>query len=253
MSMAPAKRPLVGIPCGVKSISGLPYHTVGEKYIEPLAQLSGVDVVLLPAIASLQQTAAMLARLDGVLLTGSVSNVDPEHYGGGAASDPSTLDPKRDDLSLPLIRLAVSEGVPLFAICRGHQELNVALGGTLNGNLVEQGGPVQHAEVADAPVEVRYGPIHGVTIQPGGLLESIVATPQFQVNSLHTQAIKDKAEALQIEALAPDGIIEAVSAPASPGFVLGVQWHPEWRAAENAVSCALFEAFGRAVLAYFKA
>jgi putative glutamine amidotransferase len=146
--------------------------------------------------------------------------------------------------------MILARGLPLLAICRGTQETNVALGGSLHQAVQEQPGLADHRARDGAPAAEQYGPAHPVEVVPGGLLERIVASPSFEVNSVHGQGIKKLGEGLRAEAFAPDGLVEAFSIPSAPGFNLCVQWHPEWRAASNPVSVQLLNAFGVAVRAY---
>ena len=178
--------------------------------------------------------ACLLDRLDGLLLTGSPSNVHPSQY-GGEPSHPETLhDPERDATTLPLIREAVRRDLPILAICRGIQELNVALGGTLHQRVHELPGRLNHRSRKDSP-DGPYGPAHSVALTPGGLLASLAGTNEMMVNSLHSQGIDRPGPMLRVEAVAPDGQIEAVSLPEAR-FVVGVQWHPEYKALENPFS-----------------
>jgi putative glutamine amidotransferase len=183
---------------------------------------------------------------DGILLTGSPANVHPSHFGQTVRDPKLPLDEERDSVTLPLVHLAIERGIPLLAVCRGHQELNVALGGTLHQALHELPGRRDHREPADAAIEKQYGPAHDVEILPGTRLESIVGQSHIVVNSLHGQGIDELAAGLVAEAIAPDHVIEAVRIREHPGFSLGVQWHPEWKVMENPVSLRIFRAFGEA-------
>jgi putative glutamine amidotransferase len=189
--------------------------------------------------------------VDGLVFTGSPSNVAPRLYGGLPPREPELLDEARDAIALPLMRAAVARGVPVFCICRGFQELNVAFGGTLHQHLGEVPGFADHRADPARSLAEQYAPAHDVRVAPGGVLAGL-ALPgsSFRVNSLHSQGIATLAPGFFIEATAPDGVIEAVSLPAAKGFVLAVQWHPEWRFQENPVSLALFAAFGRAIAAF---
>ena len=240
-------QPIVGIPCDRKMLGDLPYHAVGEKYIDAVRDVAGALPLLIPVTHEPLNLVELFEVLDGVFLPGSGSNVSPKHYSGPASG--ALLDEARDDTSLPLIKFAIDQGKPLFAVCRGLQELNVTLGGTLDQKIEALPGRFDHSEKYGAPEEVRYGPSHPIDVAPGGLLERITGTRRFEVNSLHSQAIAKLAHGLAIEARSIDGTIEAISRPGSPGFLLAVQWHPEWRAAENPVSVKLFEAFGQALQA----
>jgi putative glutamine amidotransferase len=231
---------------------------VGEKYIDAVGHGAGVLPILLPcleegkdlrALSAHVDPAQVLDMLDGVFFTGSPSNVEPHHY-GGAPSAPGTLhDPQRDATTLPLLRLAIARGVPLFCVCRGFQELNVALGGTLHQRVHEVSGMLDHRDNDDDPREVQYALAHDIVVEEGGMLAALLPSRQARVNSLHWQGIDRLAPGLRVEARAPDGLIEAVSVAGSPGFTLGVQWHPEWRFRENPLSVAMFAAFGQAVRA----
>ncbi|ATP52743.1 MULTISPECIES: gamma-glutamyl-gamma-aminobutyrate hydrolase family protein [Pseudomonas] len=240
--------PLIGISACRQQVGKNSSHTVGDKYVEA-AGFAGLPLIL-PARDGGSDTPALLAQLDGILFTGSPSNIEPHHYNGAPSTEGTRHDRARDRLTLPLLQAAIAAGVPVFCICRGFQELNVALGGTLHQRVQELPGYLDHREPEDAPLEVQYGPRHPVGIAPGGLFERLGLAAQFEVNSLHSQGIDRLAPGLRVEARAPDGLIEAVSMPDAPGFVLGVQWHPEWRFAENPVSRRLFQAFREACIAH---
>ncbi|HEX7967658.1 MAG TPA: gamma-glutamyl-gamma-aminobutyrate hydrolase family protein, partial [Stellaceae bacterium] len=214
-------------------------------YILAVSDAAGALPLLVPALGERIAVGELIARLDGLLLTGSRSNVEPHHY-EGEPSEPGTLhDAPRDALTLPLIRAAIGAGLPVLAICRGIQELNVALGGTLHQRVHEVAGRLDH-RAPEGDVERRYGHgAHAVALTPGGMLERLAGARELVVNSLHSQGIDRLAPALVVEAAAPDGQIEAVRHK-DAAFVVGVQWHPEFRAMENAFSRALFAAFGEA-------
>jgi putative glutamine amidotransferase len=189
----------------------------------------------------------LLGSVDGLLMTGSPSNVAPKRYGGTAPRDGVLQDERRDATSLELLKAAVETGVPVLSICRGFQELNVAFGGTLHQHVHEVEGRSDHREDKTAPLDVQYGPAHAVQITDGGLLARILSERRIEVNSLHSQGIDRLASRLHADAVADDGQIEAVSMPGARSFVLGVQWHPEWEWAKNAASRAIFAAFGDAL------
>jgi len=219
---------------------------VGEKYIDAVAAGAGAIPVLVPALGPELDLSSLLSACDGLLLTGSASNVEPHHY-GGPASLPGTLhDPNRDATTLPLIPRAVAAGLPVLAICRGFQEMNVAYGGTLHQRLHEVPGHLDHRDDETLPLEAQYGPAHEVLLEPGGMLRKIAGSERLQVNSLHWQGVRELGEDLRVEARAPDGVIEAFRVADSPGFALGLQWHPEWQFEKNPFSRALFAAFGAA-------
>ena len=246
-----AKHPLiVGLPSDHRTLEGHPFDMVGEKYIVAVRDGARVLPLLIPVVEPPIPSADLLAAMDGLLFTGSPSNVSPSHYGGLSPRDGNVADENRDATTLPLLTAAIAAGVPVLCICRGIQELNVALGGTLFQHVKEEPGRLDHTAVAKKSIAEKYGPAHPVTVEPGGILESVLGQREFMVNSLHAQAIDRLAPGLKVEALAPDGTIEAVSLPGAKGFLLAVQWHPEWQWHNNAQSRAIFAAFGEAVRAH---
>jgi len=245
--MSSDRPPVIGIPTCFVQGEGLGSHQVGAKYVDSVVDGAGGLPLLIPALGPRLDVESLLAEVDGLLITGSPSNVEPRHYGGPAPRPETTLDPARDATTLPLIRRALDLAVPLLAICRGLQELNVALGGTLHQNVHDLPGRADHRSDKTVPTQERYGPTHPVRLAPGGTMQRLLeCAGTIQVNSLHAQAIDRLAERLAVEALAPDGTIEAVRVVDAPGFALGVQWHPEWRLLENPISRRLFAAFGAA-------
>jgi putative glutamine amidotransferase len=245
MARWPDPPPLVGLPCCTRMVGEHPAHWAGEKYIIAVSDAAGALPILVPALGDRFDVADIVGRLDGLLLTGSRSNVEPHHY-HGAPSAPDTLhDAQRDAVALPLIRVAVAAELPVLAICRGIQELNVALGGSLHQRVHEVLGRIDH-RAPEGTAETRYAhTAHAVTLTSGGLLERLAETREVVVNSLHAQGIDRLAPPLVVEAVAADGQIEAVRHPDAP-FVVGVQWHPEYRVMDNAFGRALFAAFGAA-------
>jgi putative glutamine amidotransferase len=242
MSSSP---PVIGIPCCARAINEHPFHVVGEKYITAVAEAAAGLPLLVPALGAGIDPADLLGRLDGLFLTGSRSNVEPHHYAGEPSREGTAHDPQRDATTLPLIRAAIAADVPILAVCRGIQELNVALGGTLHQLVHEVPGRRDHRS-PPGTIEEKYAHrAHPVSLTRGGLLERLAGASEVLINSLHAQGIDRLAPCLAVEAVAPDGQIEAVRAPASR-FVVGVQWHPEFRVAEHPFSAALFAAFGAA-------
>jgi putative glutamine amidotransferase len=240
-----AAKPFIGIPADRRLLDKHWFHVVGEKYIAAVADAAHAVPVLIPAIGDSHDIQRLLDRFDGLLLTGSASNVEPHRY-EGTPSDPGTLhDAYRDATTLPLIPAAVAAGVPVLGVCRGFQEMNVAFGGSLHQKL-HQSGYEDHREDLTQPLEVQYGPAHEVVLEPGGYLRSLAEGERITVNSLHSQGIDRLAPRLVIEARAPDGVIEAVRVKDAPSFALAVQWHPEWQVMQNPFSIALFAAFGDA-------
>lgn len=235
-------RPIVVIPACTKLIDDDVFDAVGRKYATAVAEVAECQPVLVPA--GMADIPALLEVADAILLSGSPSNVAPTHYGDEPPLLADRLDPVRDALTLPLIRAAIERKKPLFAICRGLQELNVALGGSLYQAVHVVDGHKDHRPRAELPFEERYGPIHPVTLR--GQLRDWIGSDEIMVNSLHWQGIARLADGLKPEAFAEDGLIEAVRGPDEAGFCLGVQWHPEWAAKSNPVSTVLFRRFGAA-------
>lgn len=232
------------VPACNRLLGDHPFHVTGKKYIDAV-RLAGCRPLIV-ADALVGELDALLDLADGILLTGSESNVHPSHFGEAVADPALPLDPVRDDWVLPLIPQAIDRGIPLFAICRGVQEMNVAFGGSLHQAVHDAPGHSDHRVPDDPAATARYAVAHGVDVHPGGLLERLLDAPTAQVNSLHGQGIDRLAEGLVVEARAPDGLVEAVSVEHARSFALGVQWHPEWQAADNPVSMRLLAAFGEA-------
>ncbi len=227
-------------------IGAHPFHAVGEKYIRAVAEAAGAIPLLIPALPDLVSSEEILDRVDGILFTGSPSNVEPHHYQGAPSAPGTWHDPHRDAITLPLIPSAVKAGVPVFGVCRGFQEMNVAFGGTLHQKLHEVPGFLDHRDDDSLPLEGQYAPVHDVTLEPGGLLRALAGMDKVRVNSLHSQGVARLASGLEVEARAPDGVIEAFRVKDAPRFAVAVQWHPEWQVMDNALSRALFAAFGAA-------
>lgn len=242
-------RPLVLVPADNRMLGEHPYHVAGKKYVDAV-RLAGCLPLVVPA-AGADEVDELLSLADGVLLTGSPSNVDPSLF-GQPVHDPSLpLDPQRDEWTLPLTRRALELGVPLFAICRGFQETNVALGGTLHQAIHTLSDKSNHRTApTHASAEAQYALSHEVSVVPGGVLEAIVGPGTLHVNSVHDQGADRLAPGLRAEAIAPDGLVEAFSLPTASGFNLCLQWHPEWKAAENPTSMKLLRAFGEACRHY---
>jgi putative glutamine amidotransferase len=247
-------RPIIGVISDRRTLGLHPFQVQGEKYLTAIVAGAGGYPVGLPVLGPDFDDGfdllEVLETLDGLLLTGSPSNVEPVRY-QGSASRPGTLhDPERDHSAFELIPAVVREGIPLFAVCRGFQELNVAYGGTLHQEVHNVPGKLNHQEDKSAPVEAQYAPVHEVRFTPGGMLARITGRDAAMVNSVHSQGVDQLGAGLVVEGTAPDGLIEAVTVAGAPGFVLGVQWHPEWRVRESEVSMAIFRAFGDACRSY---
>lgn len=243
-----SRKPLVLVPACNRMLGEHPFYIAGKKYLDAV-RLAGATPLIVPS-ADAEEIEVLLDLADGVLLTGSPSNVHPSHFGEEVHNPALPLDPARDSWTLPLIRRALARGIPLFGICRGTQETNVALGGSLYQAVQEVDGHDDHRAPEGQPAAVQYGPAHPVEVVPGGVLEQLVGAGSFQVNSVHGQAVKQLAPGLRVEARAPDGLVEAFSVADAPGFSLCVQWHPEWLAADNPQSVAMLTAFGQACRRY---
>ena len=231
---------LVGIPACARMLNGHLQHTTPARYAAALLGGSGVVPVMIPPVG--EAALAILDRLDGLLLPGSPSNVHPTLYNVDASLTPDMHDPARDGTSFPLIHAALRRDMPLFAICRGIQELNVALGGSLHQQVHDVPGRLDHRGGPGTKPE-QYRPKHDVALT--GQLAAIAGQPSIRVNSVHEQAIDRLAPRLVIEATAPDGTVEGVRVEGAT-FALAVQWHPEWDFAADVNSTALFRAFGDA-------
>lgn len=241
-----SSQPLIGVTACTRQLGLHPFHIAGDKYLRAVAVGAGGLPLVIPALAGLIDTPSLLAGLDGLLLTGSPSNVEPHHYQGPASAPGTHHDPARDRLTLALIRAAVDAGVPVLGICRGFQEMNVAFGGSLYQKVHEAGPFMDHREDPDSPLEVQYGLRHAVMVQPGGVFERLGLPPRFEVNSVHGQGVERLAPGLRVEALAPDGLVEAFSVEHAAHFAVGVQFHPEWQVREHPAYLTLFQAFGDA-------
>ena len=238
------RNPLIGVSACRKQIDPHPFNVVGEKYIDGVVDGADAMAMMIPPLGSRLDIEELLSRVDGLLLTGSSSNIEPQHYGGNNSVPPH--DPHRDATTLKLLRRAVERAIPLLAICRGCQEVNVAYGGTLHPQLDQVEGLIRHREDSTRPLDEQYAPTHKLELTDTGLLASLAGTTDVSVNSLHTQGVAKLGAGLVVEATAPDGLIEAFSVQGSAAFSLAVQWHPEWKVAENSFYLAIFKAFGTA-------
>lgn len=245
------RSPIVLVPACVNRIGAHPYHTAQLKYVAAVADGARCTPLIVPALGAATDFEALLALADGVMLSGSPSNIDAALY-GEAVLDPSMpLDAARDATTLPLIRAAIKRGIPLLAICRGFQEVNVALGGSLHQAVHAVAGMADHRERKDDTLDQQYAPSHRVLLDPGGRMAQILnGAAEILVNSLHGQGINQLAPGLAVEAHADDGLVEAYRVADAKGFTLAVQWHPEWRFSDNPDSVKLFRAFGDACRAY---
>jgi putative glutamine amidotransferase len=238
--------PLVGLPSDRKQIGHHPFQAVGEKYVRAVVDGAGAMPLLIPSLSPPLELRPLLEQLDGLLLTGAYSNIEPHHYSDEPSYPGNLHDPARDATTLGLIPLAIEMGVPILALCRGCQEVNVALGGSLHQKVHEVPGFDDHRENADDPLGVQYAPSHSIRLAPGGLLAGIAGATEVRVNSLHGQGLNVVGRGLVVEATAPDGLVEAVRLEPPGPFLLAVQWHPEWRVSENPFYLGIFQAFAAA-------
>ncbi|MEZ0169619.1 gamma-glutamyl-gamma-aminobutyrate hydrolase family protein [Microvirga sp. TS319] len=253
MTQRLGSKPIVGI-LGNRTYDGLlPTQSVDEKYLRALVDLSGVDVIILPALENSSGLENILDHVDGILFTGAATNVHPDYFEPGAEEARyRPFDAGRDDAAFRLIRLVCERDLPMLAICRGIQELNVAFGGSLHADIATDEEHHCHGSwVSGAPLEQLYGPAHELLVTPGSFMAALTDGKTPVVNSLHVQAIDRLGNGLTVEARAPDGTIEAVSVDGRT-FSLGVQWHPEFQASENELSRRIFQAFGDAVRAFHR-
>lgn len=241
---------VVLVTADVKPIDGYRWHAAPSTYLE--AALNGANAIplILPSLGGAIDLDAVLDRVDGVLATGSRSNVNPDLYGAEASEANGPYDPDRDATSLPLLRRALERGIPVLAICRGMQELNVALGGTLLTEIQELEGRKDHRAPVSERQEERFAIAHPIEVREGGELHKAVGNTTFEVNSLHRQALGDLGNRLVVEAVAEDGTIEAVSVEGAKAFALGTQWHPEYWVSCDVPSQQIFAAFGADVARY---
>ena len=245
-----AAMPLVAVTADRALNGAHQYHSAGEKYLTAVIEGAGCMPVILPALGDQGSIDSILNPIHGVLLTGGYSNIEPHQYGQRPAPGDDSRDAQRDKTNLALIPQIIAAGIPVLGICRGLQELNVAMGGTLHQRVYEIDGMLDHREDKTAAVEVQYGLAHAVNVQANGLLASITSDTKPMVNSVHGQGIDQLAEGLTIEAVAEDGLVEAVSVTAAKQFALAVQWHPEWQVRNNDFYRAIFAAFGDACRDY---
>jgi len=246
-SMVPhAARPLVAVVTDLKTLPPHRFYSAGEKYCQALVQAADVIPMLIPPMTDRVAIQEWLHRVDGVFLPGAYSNVHPRHFQQSDELPDTEHDEPRDALTLALIQQAIAQGKPLFGVCRGMQEMNVALGGSLHQNLHLVGRYQEHREDKTQPLAVQYGPAHPVQLAAEGLLTQLTGVRELMVNSVHTQGVDRLAPGLVVEATANDGLVEAFRVVDAQNFAIGVQWHPEWKVLEHPGNLALFKAFGRA-------
>ena len=238
-------KPWIGIPADTKEVGLHPSQVVGDKYVNAIADAADAIPLILPSLSPGLPFESILESLDGLFLTGAYSNIEPRHYGNEPSYPGNLHDPVRDENTLGLIPTAIKLGLPVLAVCRGMQEVNVALGGSLHQKVQEVEGLSDHREPDAAPLDIRYAPAHSVTLNPTGILWPIAGSDEVQVNSLHGQGVRDLAPGLRVEATAGDGLIEAFSLEPDQGFLLAVQWHPEWKPRHYPFYLGIFQRFGQ--------
>lgn len=240
-------QPLVAVSTDVRQFDNYTWHAAPQQYLEAAIAAAGVFPVLVPSFGDRLDLDTLLDRVDGVMMTGSKSNVDPRLYGEEATEANGPYDPARDATTLPLIRRAVERGIPLLAICRGIQEMNVALGGSLATEIQEREGVWDHRAPVSDDQDQRFAIRQPVRIKEGSCLAGVFGAGEIQVNSVHRQAVERLGARLQVEAVAEDGTVEAVSVREARAFAVGVQWHPEYWVKSDSASQKIFRAFGDAV------
>ena len=247
-------RPLIAVTADNKEVAPYMWHATPSPYVDAALDAADALPMILPSVGDRIGVDEILDRVDGVLVTGSRSNVHPAHYGKEATEDHEPFDPDRDATTLPLIRRAIQRGVPLLAICRGIQELNVALGGSITASFQKNRNIEGHGYPWEGTLDERFALAHSIEVAEGSCIASILeeelAQGPVRVNSLHTQALDDLGETIIVEARADDGTVEAVSVADAPGFVVGVQWHPEYWATTDSPSNRILKAFGDASRTY---
>lgn len=243
-------QPIVAVSTDVRQFENYTWHAAPRQYLEAAIAGANIFPVLVPSFGDRLDLDALLDTVDGVMITGSKSNVHPSLYGKEATEADGPYDPDRDATTLPLIRKAIGRGVPLLAICRGIQELNVALGGSLATEIQERPGSLDHRAPVSDDQDERFAIRQNVTIKPGSCLAGVFGAGDIQVNSVHRQAVDRLGDRLQVEAVAADGTVEAVSVRDARAFAVGVQWHPEYWVRSDGNSRRIFEAFGEAARAH---
>jgi putative glutamine amidotransferase len=246
--MSESPKPLVGIPASQIFMPNhsLAQHGSGERYIRAVAEGAGAVPMVIPALADFYDFGELADRLDGLMLTGGRANVEPHHYGGQPFPDDEVRDPPRDHTVLPLIRECLARGVPVFGSCRGIQEINVAMGGTLHYRCHLVPGFNDHRMPREGDMEHKFGPRHPVVMAKEGYFHGLIGRREIMVNSLHGQCVDEVAPGFEVECVSPDGVIEGIRYVEKDLFCVGVQWHAEWRFDENALSHALWCEFGDA-------
>jgi putative glutamine amidotransferase len=223
-------------------------HATSERNTDALERMVPCLPLLLPPVGGRLDIKALIDSMDGLVLTGGRANVEPHHYGGPEFPPDEPVDPGRDDAVLPLVRACIDAGVPIFGICRGIQEINVALGGTLHYRIHTLDGKDDHRMPRrdDVTTEEIFRLRHDVTLTEDGLFHQLAGARKVEVNSLHGQGVDRLADGVVMEAVSDDEVIEGIRVPDAPAFTVGVQWHAEWKPEDHVLSKSLYQAFGDA-------
>lgn len=246
-------RPVVGIICNHHLMNDqYPVHAGGTMNSEAIAQVSGCTPLMIPANPDYVSVEDLLESCDGFLLTGGRPNVHPEEYGEEATEAHGAFDRERDAIALPLVRACVERGQPFLGICRGFQEVNVAMGGSLYPEIRDLPGRMNHRMPPDGTLEEKFELRHSVSFTEGGVFHQLLGAQSVMTNTLHGQGIKSSGARVIVDGIAADGTPEAIYIEGAPGFTLSVQWHPEYAAKQDPVSNPLFAAFGDAARAWSK-
>ena len=240
-------RPVAGIICCTRTVGIEPAQAVMNRYVASAMAFADAAALLIPSMPQYMRALDVAGRLDGLLLTGSPSNLDPSAYGEAADDAPGPFDPARDSMTGDLIRAMLDLGRPVFGICRGFQELNVAFGGSLRRDVSMNPDLLKHHAPDEVGFNEMFDHVHDVALTPGGVLAAALGEDRIRVNSVHFQGVSRLGDGLNVEAQADDGVVEAFSARVNAAPVLAVQWHPEWRTGENPQSQVFFNVFGRAL------
>lgn len=235
--------PIIGVSGCRKDINGYVYDSAPHMFMDALQMACGAVPLIVPTLGDSLDRQALIDHVDGLLFTGSVSNVEPHHYDGPDSVEGTAHDPHRDATTLPLIRQAVEAGVPILCVCRGFQELNVAYGGSLHQRVFEVPDLLDHRSDPEKSMDERFSMAHEMALVKGGLLGRLAGSTNIMVNSLHAQGVDKIGDGLEVQAIAPDGLVEGLSVTGARRFAVGVQWHPEFKVMDNPFSRALFGAF----------